>query len=112
MDQDGTGKALVSLRNVAAERYWGTRWKREWQAKYHDPLVVSFFCRHREKVASLSALCSFYHIYMMIPSWWYMYIPVTPRLCRFAQVKCRGNERRLTLFNPPKSRERMQYVSV
>lgn len=42
MDQDGTGKGLVSLRNVAAERYWGTRWKREWQAKYHDPLVVSF----------------------------------------------------------------------
>lgn len=46
MDQDGNGKALVSLRNVAAERYWGTRWKREWQAKYHDPLVVSFSYRH------------------------------------------------------------------
>lgn len=40
MDQQGTGKALASLKNVTAERYWDMRWQREWQTKYHDPLVV------------------------------------------------------------------------
>lgn len=40
MEQDGNGKALVSLNNLTAERYWDARWQREWETKYHDPLVV------------------------------------------------------------------------
>ena len=40
MEQEGSGKALAALRNLTAERYWETRWQREWETKYHDPLVV------------------------------------------------------------------------
>lgn len=40
IEQDGNGKALVSLKNLTAERYWNARWQREWETKYHDPLVV------------------------------------------------------------------------
>lgn len=41
IEQEGSGKALASLKNLAAERYWDARWQREWETKYHDPLVVS-----------------------------------------------------------------------
>lgn len=40
MGQEGSGKALAALKNLTAERYWETRWQREWETKYHDPLVV------------------------------------------------------------------------
>lgn len=40
MQQEGNGKTLASLKNLAAERYWDARWQREWETKYHDPLVV------------------------------------------------------------------------
>lgn len=39
-EQESNGKALASLKNLAAERYWDSRWQREWETKYHDPLVV------------------------------------------------------------------------
>lgn len=42
MNQEANGKVLNSLKNMSAERYWDMRWKREWQTKYHDPLMVSY----------------------------------------------------------------------
>lgn len=44
VELDSNGKTLVSLKNLAAERYWDMRWQREWQTKYHDPQGVS--CDH------------------------------------------------------------------
>lgn len=41
MEQESNGKALASLKNLAAERYWDSRWQREWETRYHDPLVVT-----------------------------------------------------------------------
>lgn len=41
VELDSNGKTLVSLKNLAAERYWDMRWQREWQTKYHDPQGVS-----------------------------------------------------------------------
>lgn len=40
IEQESNGKALASLKNLASERYWDTRWQREWATKYYDPLVV------------------------------------------------------------------------
>lgn len=41
MQQQERHKALVSLKNLTAERYWEARWQREWETKYHDPVLVS-----------------------------------------------------------------------
>lgn len=42
LEEETSGKTLVSLKNVAAERYWDMRWQREWQTKYHNPSTVSY----------------------------------------------------------------------
>ncbi|CAM9282416.1 unnamed protein product, partial [Hapterophycus canaliculatus] len=39
MQQHEGNKALVSLKNLTAERYWKARWQREWETKYHDPVL-------------------------------------------------------------------------
>ncbi|CAM9334641.1 unnamed protein product, partial [Scytosiphon promiscuus] len=39
MQQQEGHKALISLKNLTAERYWESRWQREWETKYHDPLL-------------------------------------------------------------------------
>ncbi|CAM9953083.1 unnamed protein product [Ectocarpus sp. 6 AP-2014] len=54
MEQDGNGKALVSLKNFTAERYWNERWQREWETKYHDPLVG--IKRQEQEYIALGAL--------------------------------------------------------
>ncbi|CAN0313002.1 unnamed protein product, partial [Ectocarpus sp. 13 AM-2016] len=54
MEQDGNGKALVSLKNLTAERYWNARWQREWETKYHDPLVG--IKRQEQEYIALGAL--------------------------------------------------------
>ncbi|CAB1100133.1 unnamed protein product [Ectocarpus sp. CCAP 1310/34] len=54
MEQDDNGKALVSLKNLTAERYWNARWQREWETKYHDPLVG--IKRQEQEYIALGAL--------------------------------------------------------
>eukprot|EP00752_Nemacystus_decipiens_P012307 g10912.t1 len=54
MEQEGNGKALASLKNLAAERYWDSRWQREWETKYHDPLVG--IKRQEQEFIALGAL--------------------------------------------------------
>lgn len=50
-DEDGKDKVLASMKNTTADRYWDVRWQREWETKYHDPLVVNILKMKSEIIA-------------------------------------------------------------
>lgn len=51
---DGLDGVHGSFKNISADRYWEIRRRREWQAKYHDPLAVGFAMRKEKTTMTAS----------------------------------------------------------